>query len=60
MITDMALDKECLSCLDSLREVVGSHRIKHRGIDVDDGAGIWLCANDECGNCKLGMKCISN
>lgn len=39
----MGLGKECLSCLDSLREAVESHRMNQREVDVDEGASVWLC-----------------
>lgn len=55
MFTDLNLERECLDCLDSLREIVGNHRRKQREVDVDDGAVVWLCANDKCGSCKLGI-----
>ncbi|KAE8540956.1 hypothetical protein D1P53_002309 [Cryptococcus gattii VGV] len=42
--------RECLGCLDSLREIVGNHRRKQREFDVDDGSVVWLCANDKCGS----------
>lgn len=60
MFTYMDLGKECLSCLDSLREAVESHRMNQREVDVDEGASIWLCANDECGSCKSGIISISS
>ncbi|WVQ87216.1 hypothetical protein IAS59_000939 [Cryptococcus gattii] len=42
--------RECLGCLDSLGEMVGNHRRRLRKVDVDDGAVVWLCANDKCGS----------
>lgn len=59
MFTDLNLERECLGCLDSLREIVGNHRRKQRQVDIDDGAVVWLCANDKCGSCKLGIVCIT-
>lgn len=40
--------------------MVGNHRRKQRKVDVDDGAVVWLCANERCGSCKLGIIYMYN
>lgn len=60
LFTDLNLERECLGCLDSLGEMVGNHRRKQRKVDVDDGAVVWLCANERCGSCKLGIIYMYN
>lgn len=40
--------------------MVGNHRGKQRQVDVDDGAVVWLCANERCGSCKSGIIYMHN